>query len=105
MSWFYLFIAGLFEVFWAVFLKLSHGFTQLFYSVLTVAGMVASFGFLSLALRSLPLGTSYAIWTGIGVIGTSVTGVLLFGESLSLPHLACIGLIAAGIVGLRFLGS
>ena len=101
MQWVYLFLAGLWEVFWAVSLKYSHGFSQWLPSVLTVAGMIASFGFLSLALRELPLGMAYAIWTGIGTVGTVVLGIALFGEAATALRLACVGLILTGIVGLK----
>jgi quaternary ammonium compound-resistance protein SugE len=101
MAWTYLFFAGLFEVGWAIGLKYTHGFTRLVPTVLTVASMVVSLGLLGLALKSLPLGTAYAIWTGIGTIGTATLGIILFGEPATALRLACIGLIAAGIVGLK----
>jgi len=101
MSWVYLFFAGLFEVGWAVGLKYSHGFTRLTPSLLTVAAMAVSLFLLGLALRSLPLGTAYAIWTGIGTIGTALLGIALFSEPADALRLACIGLIAAGIIGLK----
>ncbi len=103
MHWIYLLIAGFFEISWAVGLKFSHGFTQIVPSVLTVAGMVASFYFLALALRSLPLGTAYAIWTGIGTIGTVVFGIILFKEPVTVMRLFCIALIVCGITGLKLL--
>ena len=103
MQWVYLFLAGLWEVFWAVSLKYSHGFSQWLPSVLTVAGMIASFGFLSLALRELPLGMTYAIWTGIGTVGTFILGIVLFHESFSVPQCICVLLILAGIGGLKLL--
>lgn len=105
MPWFHLIIAGLLEVAWAVGLKQTAGWTRLWPSVITVALMIASFFFLSLALRTLPLGTSYAIWTGIGAVGTAIAGIALLGESASTPRLICIGLIVAGIAGLKFLGK
>lgn len=101
MSWFYLFAAGLFEIGWAVGLKYTHGFTRLMPSVLTIGAMVVSLALLGLALRTLPLGTAYAIWTGIGTIGTAVLGMMLFSEPAEALRLVCIGLIAAGIVGLK----
>ena len=104
MSWVYSLIAGIFEMVWAVGLKFSQGFSRLVPSVVTIGGLVASFVFLDLALRRLPLGTSYAVWTGIGIIGTSIAGIVLFGESLTLPHLICIACIAAGIIGLKLIG-
>ena len=103
MHWMFLFIAGLFEISWAVGLKFSHGFTQLIPSVLTVAGMVASFYFLSLALKNLPLGTAYAIWTGIGTLGTVILGIILFKEPVTAMRLFCIALILSGITGLKLL--
>lgn len=101
MSWIYLFFAGLFEIGWAVGLKYSHGFTRLMPSVLTIAAMGVSLFLLGLALRSLPLGTAYAIWTGIGTIGTAILGIMLFSEPAEALRLVCIGMIAAGIIGLK----
>ncbi len=103
MHWFYLLVAGLFEISWAVGLKFSHGFTQIVPSVLTVIGMIASFYFLALALKNLPLGTAYAIWTGIGTIGTVIFGIILFKEPVSAMRLFCIALIVCGITGLKLL--
>ena len=101
MAWIYLAIAGLFEVGWAIGLKYTQGFTRLVPTVLTVASMVVSLGLLGLALKSLPVGTAYAIWTGIGTIGTAILGIVLLGEPANALRLACIGLIVAGIVGLK----
>jgi quaternary ammonium compound-resistance protein SugE len=101
VAWLYLFVAGLFEVGWAIGLKYTQGFTRLVPSVLTLASMVVSLGLLGLALKSLPLGTAYAIWTGVGTIGTAVLGIVLLGEPAGALRLACIGLIVAGIVGLK----
>jgi quaternary ammonium compound-resistance protein SugE len=101
MAWVYLAIAGLFEIGWAIGLKYTQGFTRLVPTVLTVASMVVSLGLLGLALKSLPVGTAYAIWTGIGTIGTAMLGIVLLGEPASALRLACIGLIVAGIVGLK----
>ncbi len=101
MAWVILFVAGLLEVGWAVGLKQTAGFTRLVPSLLTIVSMVASLGLLGLALRTLPLGTAYAIWTGIGTIGTAILGIVLYGESADALRLACIGLIVAGIVGLK----
>lgn len=101
MAWLYLFVAGLFEIGWAVGLKYTHGFTRLTPSVLTVGAMAVSLFMLGLALRSLPLGTAYAVWTGIGTIGTALLGIVLFSEPAEALRLVCIGLIAAGIVGLK----
>ena len=103
MSWVYLFLAGLLEVAWAVGLKYSAGFTRLWPSVFTAVTMAGSVGMLGLALRTLPLGTSYAVWTGIGTIGTAVAGMLLLGEPAGALRLLSIGLIVAGIVGLKLL--
>ncbi|WP_172125327.1 MULTISPECIES: quaternary ammonium compound efflux SMR transporter SugE [unclassified Devosia] len=103
MAWFYLFIAGLLEVGWAVGLKYSEGFTRLVPTTLTVAAMVASVLLLGLALRDLPVGTGYAIWTGIGTVGTVILGMVLFGDPATAARLGCIGLIIAGIAGLKLL--
>ena len=101
MAWVYLLIAGLLEVGWAIGLKYTEGWTKLGPSIVTVIGMIASFYFLSQALRTLPLGTAYAVWTGIGAVGTVVLGMALFGEPVEALRLTCIGLIVAGVVGLR----
>ena len=101
MPWIYLFFAGIFEIGWAVGLKYTHGFTRLTPSLLTAAAMAVSLFLLGLALRSLPLGTAYAIWTGIGTIGTAILGIVLFAEPATALRLACIAMIAAGIVGLK----
>lgn len=101
MAWFYLLIAGLLEVAWAIGLKYSDGFKRLWPSVWTVAAMIASFAFLAQALRTIPVGTGYAVWTGIGAVGTAVLGIILFAESAALPRLACIALIVVGILGLK----
>lgn len=105
MKWVMLLVAGGFEVWWALGLKYSQGFTKLVPSVFTVLGMIASFYFLSLALKDLPLGTAYAIWTGIGTVGTVILGVLIFKEPLDLIRLLCICLIVAGIIGLKLVSS
>ena len=101
MAWIYLIIASLFEVAWAIGLKYTEGWTKLYPSLFTMAGMLASFYFLSLAVNALPIGTAYAIWTGIGAVGTAILGIVLFGESRDLARLLCIGLILAGIIGLK----
>jgi quaternary ammonium compound-resistance protein SugE len=103
-AWAILVIAGLFETGWAVGLKYSDGFTRLWPSVATAIMIVISMGLLGIAARSLPLGTAYAVWTGIGAVGTVVLGIVLFGESAAFGRLACVGLIVAGIVGLKVLG-
>lgn len=103
MAWLALFIAGLFEVGWAIGLKYTDGFTRLWPSVGTLAAMVFSFGLLSYALKFLPVGTAYAVWTGIGAVGTATLGILLFGEVASLARILCILMIVAGIAGLKWL--
>src|SRR3954453_7434313 len=103
MAWTLLFMAGLFEIGWAVGLKYTEGFTRLWPTLGTVASMIISLGLLGLALRTLPLGTAYAIWTGVGTVGTALLGMALFDEATDIIRLACIGLIVAGIVGLKLL--
>ena len=105
MHWFFFFLAGLFEVGWAIGLKSSHGFTRLWPSVATLVLMSLSFFLLATALKHLPIGTAYAVWTGIGAVGTALLGIILFGESASPARLACIGLILAGIAGLKLLSD
>lgn len=101
MKWLLLIIAGLFEVSWAIGLKYTEGFTKLIPSIFTIVGMIASFYFLSLSLKSFPLGTAYAIWTGIGTIGTIIFGIILFKEPIDITRIICIGFIIVGIVGLK----
>jgi quaternary ammonium compound-resistance protein SugE len=101
MAWAILFAAGLLEVGWAIGLKYTEGFTRPLASVLTLAAMAGSILLLGLALKTLPIGTAYAVWTGIGAVGTAILGIALFGEPATLARLACIGLIVAGIVGLK----
>jgi quaternary ammonium compound-resistance protein SugE len=101
MAWIYLVIAGLLEILWAVSLKYTDGFTRFWPSTVTVGGMVASFYFLAQALKSISVGTGYAIWTGIGAAGTAILGIVLFSEPASPPRLLCIALIVAGIIGLK----
>jgi quaternary ammonium compound-resistance protein SugE len=101
MAWVVLFLAGLLEVTWAIGLKYTEGFTRLWPSVGTAVALVGSMGLLGIALRTLPLGTAYAVWTGIGTIGTTVLGVVLFGEPATAFRLGCIALIVAGILGLK----
>ena len=101
MAWLVLFVAGLCEIGWAVGLKYTHGFTRLGPSVLTVSAMVVSLILLGIALKTLPVGTGYAVWTGIGAVGTVMLGIYLFNEPATAARLACIGLILAGIVGLK----
>jgi len=101
MAWFVLFLAGLFEVGWAVGLKYTEGFTRLWPTVGTAVALIASMTLLGLALRDLPLGTAYAVWTGIGTIGTAVLGMLIFREPATVARLLCMSLIVIGIVGLK----
>jgi quaternary ammonium compound-resistance protein SugE len=101
MAWIYLVIAGLFEVGWAIGLKYTEGFSRLVPSLWTVAAMIASLMFLGLALKTLPVGTAYAVWTGIGAIGTVILGIYLFAEPATALRLGCIALILCGIVGLK----
>ena len=101
MNWVILILAGLFEIGWAVGLKYTSGFTRLVPTLATIGSMIVSLGLLGLALRHLPLGTAYAIWTGIGTLGTALLGIVLFGEALTSMRLASIALIVAGIIGLK----
>ena len=103
MYWLSLFVAGLFEIFWAVGLKMTDGFSKLIPSVMTVAGIITSFFFLSIALKKLPLSIAYAIWTGIGTAGTVLFGIFYFHESTDIAHLVCVAMILCGIIGLRIL--
>ena len=101
MAWTYLIVAGVLEIVWAIGLKYTEGFTKLVPSLITGVALVASMLFLALALRTVPVGTGYAIWTGIGAVGTAILGIVLFAEPATLARLGCIGLIVAGIVGLK----
>lgn len=101
MAWVYLLVAAVFEVQWAVTMKYTDGFSRLWPSVACAAGMVVSVFFLALAQRTLPVGTSYAVWTGLGAAGTAVCGILLFGESRELARVLCLLMIVAGVVGLK----
>jgi quaternary ammonium compound-resistance protein SugE len=101
MAWINLAIAGILEIFWAISLKYTEGFSKLWPSLFTLFGMVASFYFLAQALKVIPVGTGYAIWTGIGAAGTAILGIILFGESAAPARLACITVIVAGIIGLK----
>ncbi len=105
MDWIYLIIAGLLEIVWASTLKYTDGFTKPVPSLITISTLAASFILLAQALKTLPTGTGYAVWTGIGVVGTAIIGSLFLGEPRDLPRFVCIGLIVIGIVGLRFTGS
>ncbi len=101
MAWTYLTIAGVFEVVWAIGLKYTEGFTRLLPSIGTVGAMALSFLFLAVALKTIPVGTAYAVWTGIGAVGTAALGIFLFGESRDLLRILCILIIVGGIVGLK----
>jgi quaternary ammonium compound-resistance protein SugE len=105
MNWFILVAAGLFEIGWAVGLKYTQGFSRLWPTVATVAAMVISLALLGVAIRSLPLSTAYAVWVGIGVAGTSLLGILAFGESANAVKLGCVALIVTGVVGLKLAGN
>ena len=105
MSWIILFFAGLFEVGWAIGLKYTDGFSKPLPTVLTVAAMAISLGLLGLAMKELPLGTAYAIWTGVGAVGTVIAGIILFGESMALVRLVSVALIITGLVGLKVSAS
>ncbi len=102
MPWILLFIAGLFEIGWAIGLKYTDGFSRPLPTALTLASMAISLGLLGLALKTLPVGTAYAVWTGVGAAGTALLGIFLFGEPATALRLACIGLIVAGVMGLKF---
>ncbi len=102
MSWFYLFLAGLCEIGWAIGLKYTDGFSRPLPTVLTLGAMALSMVLLGLAVKELPIGNAYAVWTGIGTVGTAILGVFLFGEPMGVMRVACVGMIAAGIVGLKF---
>lgn len=101
MAWVYLLIAGAFEVVWVIAMKYAQGFTKLLPTIVMIGAMIVSFGSLTLAVKYLPLGTSYAVWTGIGAVGAMIAGILLFGESASLVRIGCAALILLGIAGLK----
>ena len=101
MAWIYLLLAGLFEVVWAIGLKYTEGFTRLWPTVGTLVAMVVSIALLAMAVKTLPIGTAYAIWTGIGAVGAVALGIVLFGDPATLPRLLCVALIVIGIVGLK----
>lgn len=104
-SWILLLVAGLLEVVWAIGLKYTEGFSRLLPSVVTISAMIASVWLLALALKGIPVGTGYAVWTGIGAVGTAILGIVLFGEAATAARLACIGLIVAGIFGLKLVSG
>lgn len=105
MRWLMLILAGIFEVTWACSMKYSNGFTVIVPTIITIMGYIASAIFLSIAMKNLPLGTAYAMWTGIGIVGTSILGIFLFREKLSVQQVICIFLIVVGIVGLKLLSK
>ena len=105
MAWVILVFAGILEIAWAVGLKYTEGFTRLWPSVATLSAMAVSMALLGIAVRTLPLGTAYAVWTGIGTVGTVIVGILLFGESASFVRLLCVSMIVSGIVGLKLVTS
>jgi len=104
-SWILLLIAGLLEVVWAIGLKYTEGFSRLVPSVITITAMIISVWLLALALKGIPVGTGYAVWTGIGAVGTAILGIVLFNEAATVARLACIGLIVAGIFGLKLVSG
>jgi quaternary ammonium compound-resistance protein SugE len=104
LAWLLLVLAGLLEIIWSVSMKASHGFTRHHFTATTLVAAALSFWLLGLALRQLPVGTAYAVWTGIGAVGAALLGIVLFGESLSVARIGCIALIVLGILGLKFLG-
>jgi len=105
MAWIYLLVAGLFECGWAIGLKYTEGFTKLIPSLLTLSAMAISFWLLSVAMKTIPVGTAYAIWTGIGAVGVAILGMFLFGESRDILRIICLLLIVSGIVGLKLVSS
>lgn len=105
MSWLILFCAGLLETVWATGLKYTHGFSRLWPTAGTLAAMIVSVWLLSVAMKSLPMGTAYAIWTGIGAVGAVILGIVLFGEPATFARLFCVGLIVAGLVGLKLVSG
>ena len=105
MAWIFLLLAGLFEIVWAFLMKASEGFTKPWPTIGTIGFMIISFGLLSISMKTLPLGTAYVIWTGIGAVGVAAFGILVFGESASPARLACIGLIVGGVVGLKLVSG
>lgn len=105
MAWIYLFVAGLLEIGWAIGLKYTEGFSRLWPTVMTVGAMIASFGLLAQALKTISVGTGYAVWTGIGAAGTAVIGMIFLGESREVLRLLCIVLIVAGVLGLKLAAS
>ena len=105
LAWMLLVAAGLLEIVWAISMKASHGFTKHHFTSITLVAAALSFWLLGLALRQLPVGTAYAVWTGIGAVGAAVLGIVFFGESVTFARIGCIALIVLGILGLKFLGG
>jgi len=105
MTWILLFIAGIFEIGWAVGLKYTEGLTKLYPSIFTIAAMLLSFYFLAAAVKTIPIGTGYAVWTGIGAVGTTILGILLFDEPKNIMRILCIFLIIIGIIGLKIFST
>jgi quaternary ammonium compound-resistance protein SugE len=105
LAWLLLLVAGLLEIVWSVSMKASHGFTKHHFTALTLVAAGLSFWLLGLALRQLPVGTAYAVWTGVGAVGAAVLGIVFFGESLTIARIGCIALIVCGILGLKLLGG
>jgi len=105
LAWMLLVTAGLLEIVWAISMKASHGFTKHHFTSITLVAAALSFWLLGLSLRQLPVGTAYAVWTGIGAVGAAILGIVFFGESLTLPRIGCITLIVLGILGLKLLGG
>jgi quaternary ammonium compound-resistance protein SugE len=105
MAWVVLLVAGLLEIVWSISMKASQGFTKHNFTAVTLVAAALSFWLLGLALRQLPVGTAYAVWTGIGAVGAALLGIVFFGESLTFARMGCIALIVGGILGLKFLGS
>jgi quaternary ammonium compound-resistance protein SugE len=104
-AWVLLVVAGLLEIVWSISMKASHGFTKQHFTTITIVAAALSFWLLGLALRQLPVGTAYAVWTGIGAVGAAILGIVLFGESLSIMRIGCIALIVFGVLGLKILGG
>ena len=104
-AWLLLLAAGLLEIVWAIGLKYTEGFSRITPSVITIAAMIGSIWLLAMALKSIPVGTGYAVWTGIGAVGTAILGIILFNEAATVARIACIGLIGAGILGLKLVSA
>ena len=105
LAWLLLVVAGLLEIVWSISMKASHGFTKHHFTAITLVAAALSFWLLGLALRQLPVGTAYAVWTGIGAVGATILGIAIFGESLTVSRIGCIALIVCGIIGLKLLGG